>query len=465
MIMADLISSLHTGASGIFVNQAGMQVTGNNISNVNTSGYSRQTTIITSSDSLEQGGLLFGTGSTVDTIDRAGTTFITQQLIAQSSIFGEYNACSTPLSDIEQILDITESGLSTDIDNFFSAWQGLSDNPSGTTERQQIIQEAQDLAYHFQQIDQQLTEIVNSINSTIESTIPSLNENLAQIADLNQNIMQAELSGSDANTLRDQRDLLLQEVSEVCGASSYSDENGMVCMHLENGLPLVTGSTASSFSTERVAGLVQVNINVGGINSSLDAEDFNGAMKGLLQVRDEVIPDLEDSTDRLAYEIATAVNGLHSTGINQNGDPGTDLFNLTQPSDPLAAAWEGAAASITVNFDDPALIAAGTTGLTGDNSLTTEIAALQSDTTVYGSTFTEEYARIAAKAGLLVVSNEEKLNTGAQRLNEIAANRDSIAGVSTDEEMLMLIQYQTGYEAASNYLSVIKEMLDTLLNL
>ncbi len=463
--MGSLITSLYTGASGIYVNQTGVQVTGNNIANVNTGGYSRQTAVVTTSQSLEQGGLLFGTGSTVNTIDRAGDVFITSQLVSQSAIYGEYEAGNTPLSDIEQILDISDTSLSADIDNFFNSWETLSANPAGTTERQQVVQEAEDLADRFNQIDQQLTDVVDSINNSIESLIPTLNEELQQIAELNQSIMQAEVTGNSANTMKDQRDLLVQQVSESCGATIYSDGSGMTCMQLENGLPLVTGSVASTFSVDWTDGLAQVTLTSGQSDFSLDGEDFGGTLKGLHTVRDETIPEIQDDIDRLAYEIATAVNTLHTTGIDQNGASGTDLYSLVAPGDPLAPAWEGAAASIALNFDDPALIAAGTSGLSGDNSLTLSIVELRDTESIEGSTYSGEYARIAAKAGLLVSSNEQKLSDSIGFLNELSTKQDSIAGVSTDEEMLLLIQYQTGYEAASNYLAVVKEMLDTLMQL
>jgi flagellar hook-associated protein 1 len=463
--MGNLITSLYTGASGIFVNQTGVQVTGNNIANVNTAGYSKQTATVTSSTSLNQGGILFGTGSTVNTIERAGDIFITKQLVNQSAIYGEYEAANTPLSDIDQILDISDSSLASDIDSFFAAWESLSSNPAGSTERQLVLQEADDLANRFQMIDQQLTDVVGSINDSIESLLPSLNEQLLQVGKLNQSIMQTEVTGNNANTLRDQRDLLVQEISEECGATIYSDGNGMICMQLQNGLPLVTGSVVSTFAVERVDGLSQITLTSGQSEYSLDGDDFGGTLKGLLEVRDETIPEINNDIDQLAYELTNAVNALHTTGIDQNGASGTDLFSLVPPSDPLAPAWEGAAASIALNFDDSAMIAAGTTGLTGDNSVVLAIAELRDTGTVNGSTYSEEYARIAAKSGLVISSNEQKLSNSTELLNELTNKRDAIAGVSTDEEMLLLIQYQTGYEAASSYLAVVKEMLETLIQI
>ena len=463
--MSSLITSLYTGASGIYVNQTAVQVTGNNIANLSTTGYSRQTVNITSATQLEQAGLSLGTGSTVDHIDRAGDTFVTKQLIAQSAVYGEYEAASTPLSDVEQILSIGDSSLSSDIDSFFDTWEQLSANPGGVTEREGVLGAAENLANHFQQIDQQLTTVIDSIDSMIGSAIPSLNENLTQIAKLNNSIMQTEVSGGDANTLKDQRDLLVQEVSEITGASAYIDDKGMICLQLKNGLPLVTGNVASTLITTQVNGQTQVSLVNGQTSFSLDVNDLGGSLHGLLTVRDENIPEIRDDINRLAYEIATAVNTLHVSGVDQNGNSGQVIFNLTAPVDPTAPVWDGAAASISLNFNDTSMIAAGTSSLSGDNSLTLDMVAIRDAAAINGATYSEEYGRIVANVGLLVSSNEQKLSSSLELLNEISTKRDSISGVSSDEEMVLLIQYQAGYEAATHYLSVVQEMLDTLLQL
>lgn len=465
--MASLTTALATGASGIYTSQTAVQVTGNNIANVNTAGYSRQTANVVSAHPLTQGGLTFGTGSAVATIDRSGDSFIARQLIAQSATYGAYEAASTPLADIERILDIGDSSLSTDIDSFFDAWEELSTNPSGTAERQQVLQEAVDLADHFHLIDQQLTEVANSIDANVEAVIPDLNDQLQQIGDLNQSIMQTELAGGNANTLRDQRDLLVQEVSETCGATTFLDDNGMVCLQLPDGLPLVTGSVASSFATTKVDGRTEISLDSGSAPLSLNYQQFGGELRGMLEVRDTTIPTLRNEVDRLAYTLATDIDSLISTsgGIDRNGDPATDLFTLTSPTDPLADAWEGAAASIAVAFDDPDRIAAGSTSSTGDNSLCLAVAALRDTAAIDGATYSEEYARIAAKAGLLADGNDQQLSASTDLLDELNAKRDAACGVSTDEEMVLLIQYQAGYEAASRYIAVVKEMLDTLLTM
>jgi len=463
--MASLITSLYTGASGVYTNQTAVQVTGNNISNASTEGYSRQDATITSATSLSQGNLVYGTGSLVDSIKRVEDPFITEQLISQSADYGEYNAKSSPLQDIEELLAIDEAALSGDIDAFFDAWSELAANPDGTTERQQVILEAENIVYQANQISQQFADITTSINEDLEAIVPEVNDLLEQIASLNKSIQKAELSGSDANTLRDERDLLTQQVSESIGATSYTDEDGMVCLQLENGLPLVIADQATTLSTQQVDGNTELYLTSGSRTYSLTSEDFGGAVKGLMAVRDEVIPELVNDIDYLVYELATSVNAAHQTGLDANGDPAGEIFTLTAPLDPTAPLWDGAAASISVAISDTSLIATGTTGLAGDNELALTIAELDETASVNGASFTEEYGRIAAKAGLYVSSNEQYLSDSYSLLLDTTAERDAVSGVSTDEEMLKLVQYQTGYEAASRYLSVIQEMLDTLINL
>lgn len=347
--MSSLVTLLLTGASGIYANQTGVRVTGNNIANVNTTGYSRQVAAITSSTQVEQGGLLFGTGATVGSVERTDTTFITKRLVAAAADYGEYEAASSPLGDIEQILAIDETTLATDIDNFFDAWEALGSNPGESSERQQVLMEAEDLVDHFQQISGRLAE-----------------------------------------------------VGELCGATTYTDDNGMACLQLENGLPLVVGQVASTLSANRVDGLSQLSLTSGNSSYTLDNSAFGGSLSGLLDVRDTTVPELRDAC---------------------------------------------------------------VSGLAGDNSLCLDMAALADSPAIDGATYTEAYAKIAGKAGLLVSGNEDRLLAGLESVNALQDDRDAIAGASADEEMLLLIQYQSGYEAAANYLSVVKEMLDTLIEM
>ena len=185
-----IISSLYIGASGLSVNQKGIEVTGNNLSNLNTEGYTRQTLELSSTPTLEYDGQMIGSGATVSSISRETNVFVTRQLMTKSAEYGEENAKSTVLAEIEQIMSIDgDDSLSTSIDEFFDAWQELSNDPSATLERQQVMQVGENLAASFQTMVSDLGTVTNSINEDLEGKITSLNQQLQQIADLNVQIV------------------------------------------------------------------------------------------------------------------------------------------------------------------------------------------------------------------------------------------------------------------------------------
>ena len=458
-----LTASLYIGSSGLAINQKGIEVTGNNVSNVNTEGYSKQTLEVSSSPALEYNGQMIGSGATVSGISRETNTFVTKQLTNKSAEYGEENAKSIVLAEIEQIVDIEEGSISTSIDEFFDAWQELSSNPSGTLERQQVMQIGANLAGDFQAMVSDLNTVAESINTDLEGKITTLNRQLQEIADLNIQIVSAESTGISANALRDQRDLLLQEVSEVAGVSYYEESNGMVSVQLAGGQPLVTADTVSTLATEWDSGTLNITLTSGASTTQLDAGDFGGEVGGMLEIRDEYIPDLIEQLDILAYNLATAVNTVHSGGVDQDGNAGTDFFTFSSSgTDP----WDGAASTLTMALTDTSQVAAGLGTASGDNENTLNMVELQNTALIDGtSTLNEYFSAIAADVGLTVSQNTAALESAEDTLTQLQNMRDSISGVSTDEEMLLLVQYQSGYEAAAKYLTTVDEMLDTLMSM
>ena len=459
-----IISSLYIGASGLSVNQKGIEVTGNNLSNLNTEGYTRQTLELSSTPTLECDGQMIGSGATVSSISRETNVFVTRQLMTKSAEYGEENAKSTVLAEIEQIMSIDgDDSLSTSIDEFFDAWQELSNDPSATLERQQVMQVGENLAASFQTMVSDLGTVTNSINEDLEGKITSLNQQLQQIADLNVQIVSAESTGISANSLRDQRDVLLKAVAEIAGISNYEEANGMVSVQLSSGLPLVTADTVSTLATEWNSGVLDITLTSGASTTQLSADDFSGELGGMLELRDEYIPDLVEQLDILAYNLATAVNAVHNSGIDQNSNSGSDFFSFSSSgSDP----WDGAASTLTMALSSTSEVAAGNSATSGDNENTLNMVALQDQNLINGtSTLNNYYASIAAAVGLTVSENDAALASSEDCLTQLQNMRASVSGVSTDEEMLMLVQYQSGYEAAARFLTTVDEMLDTLMSM
>jgi len=465
--MSGLTSALNIGTTGLSTNQKGIEVTGNNVANVNTPGYSKQTLELSSTPTLQFNDQMIGQGAVVNAISREGNRFVTRQLIGKTADYGETDAKDIPLAEIERIVGIDEANLSRDIDQFFDAWQELSTNPAGGLQRQQVIQEGTDLSSNLRGMVGNLHAVQEGINDSLEGTIVDLNRQLEEIADLNIQIVSAEATGISANALRDQRDLLLQEVSGVTGISYFEESSGMVSVQLPSGLPLVTADTASEISTQWVSGSLQLNLTSGASTTTLSSSDFGGEIHGILELRDEYIPSLLDDLDKLAYELATAVNAVQTGGVDINGNPGIDFFSYGSTGPDL---WSGAAATLEMALTDSSQVAAGTIAAPGhqpgDNSNSLNMVALQDQPLVNGtSNFGEFYAQIAAGVGLEVSQNSLSLDSAEDALVQMQNMRDTTAGVSVDEEMLLLTQYQTGYEAAAKYLSTVDEMLDTLMRM
>ncbi len=173
-----------------------------------------------------------------------------------------------------------------------------------------------------------------------------------------------------------------------------------------------------------------------------------------------------DKLDQLAFGLANAVNTVHSSGIDANGNTGQDFFSYTSgtPHPP----WSGAAATLSMTLTNPNEVAAGSGGtyLPGDNSNCLKITGLQDKALINNSTINDYYNSIASDIGLEVSQNKQTLASTKDAMVQLQNMRDNTSGgVSIDEEMLMLIQYQTGYEAAAKYLSTVDEMLNTLMQL
>jgi len=467
--MSGLISSLHTGQSGLTVNQIGIEVTGNNVANANTEGYSRQVVQVASTPALEFNGTFVGQGASVSGISRTESALVTSQLVNKNADYGEAAAQTEPLATLESIVGISEGNLSSAMGDFFDVWQALSSNPGESAEREEVLQMGEQLAAAFVQMDQDLADLQESINQNITAEVDTLNSQLTQIADLNTHIVSMEASGVAANGLRDERDRLLQEVAGTAGIQYYEMDNGAVSVQLASGVPLVIAGNSFAITTERTDGTIQLSVATGASAVKIDNDDLGGTLKGLMTVRDETVEETRSQLDQLAWQFAESVNTVHSSGVDLDGNSGSEFFSLAGSSDP-DTPWAGAAGSISLALTDSNQVTAGTLSgsntQSGDNTNTLLMTALQDASTMGGNaTFQDYYDQIAAGIGSAVNRNSTAADASEDALVQLQNLRDAISGVSVDEEMVLLTQYQSGYQAAAKFLSVVQDMLDTLMTL
>jgi flagellar hook-associated protein 1 len=468
--MAGLFTALNAGRTSLEVNQKSIEVIGNNISNVNTEGYSRQSAVLTPYPSINVNGFFIGQGVQVSDVRRDHDTFITDQLQEKSIEFGLQHGQANPLAELERVFNITDDNLSTEIDSFFDSWQELSANPSGLVERDIVIQRGELLSERFHSIDNDLKSVQLNINDAIVSKVDGVNSKITEIAELNARIFNIEIQGQTANSAADRRDILAKDLATSLGVQTYYDSKGMMAVQLPGGLPLVQGNEAMSITAVQNGQELDLELSAGGITRTISLNNLGGEFYGLVNIRDTVIPGLKDNLDQLAYGITTAVNTVHAAGAGLDSVTGRNFFTPNTPAPP-ADAWKDAGRNMGVALTDSSQVAAATaptppaTVATGDNRNALLIANLGETGLIGSDTFNSYYGKMSSTVGIMTNQNTLSLGGAEDAMVQLQNLRDSLAGVSLDEEMINLIQFQRGFESSAKFLSTIDEMMASLMNL
>ncbi len=456
-----LYSALNAGRTSLQTNQKAIEITGLNVANVNTEGYSRQTPNLTPYPSLNFGGFFVGTGVTVGSVGRSHDVFLDGQIKDKSAEVGLESSMSNPLAELERVTGIGDGSLSDEFDQFFDAWRQLSTNPGGEVERQMVVQRGELISNAFVNVYNETQQVVKNVNNTIVSKIDGVNLYLDEVAQLNNRISSLELSGQEANSDRDRRDLLLREISGQIGSTSFETSNGTVSVQLPNGMPLVEGTESTHIVSTYSGTDVNLELDFGTTSIALDRTALGGEFRGLYEVRDVIIPDVVNRLDQLAYTFATEVNTMHQAGTDLNGNPGQDFF--VQP-----AAVLDSASSLAMNISTTAEIAAGTSSAPGDN--TNSLAILQLEQAQFAGlggndTLVSYYGKISATVGVETARNRQAQQGYEDSLIQLQNLRDGIDGVSLEDEMINLMKYQKGFEASAKFLATVDEMMGTLMTL
>lgn len=468
--MAGLFTALNAGRTSLEVNQKSIEIIGNNISNVNTEGYSRQSAVLTPYPSMNFGGFFIGQGVLVSDVRRDHDAFITDQLQEKSIEFGLQSGQANPLAELERIFNVTDDNLATEIDSFFDSWQELSANPSGLVERDIVIQRGELLSESFHSITNDLNSVRQNINDAIISKVDDVNSKITEIAELNTRIFNIEIQGQTANSARDRRDVLAKGLASSLGAQTYYDSKGMMAVQLPGGLPLVQGNAAMAIEAVPNGQELDLELSAGGVTRTIGLNNLGGEFYGLVNIRDVVIPGLKDNLDQLAYGITTAVNTAHAAGAGLDSVTGRNFFtpNTAVPPDDL---WKDAARNMGValtNSNQVAAAAAPTppaTVATGDNRNALLIANLGETALLGSDTFNSYYGKMTATVGIMTNQNTLSLGGSEDAMVQLQNLRDGLAGVSLDEEMISLIQFQRGFESSAKFLSTIDEMMASLMDL
>jgi flagellar hook-associated protein 1 FlgK len=312
------MDSFSIGLSGLDAAQKALDTIGNNIANAATEGYHRQRVNLTPGYTSQVGSVLLGGGVDVAGITRMIDHFLEQEILRQQSSLGQVSQEFATLRTVETAFGelSSGSGLNTAIDEFFNALQDLSAHPTEIIWQNQAVTAAQTLAYQFRTLGEFLTTLENQLGFEAENTMEQINTLINRITELNDNIEKIEISGGQANNLRDQRDQCITELSELINVDTQVKDYGVVNVSVA-GIPVVT----SSIQTELEVGLRsdgKLGISVAGVgNYSTDVQ--SGRLGGLLSLKNEIISGIHSDLDTLASAIIQQTNQYHVQGAGSEG--------------------------------------------------------------------------------------------------------------------------------------------------
>lgn len=468
-----LISLLDIGKKGIMTHQTSINVAGHNIANVNTPGYSRQEAVLSTALPHLTGSGSIGTGVDVQTVRRSYDSFVDGQLAFETSTFGRLDSKESALRKVELLFsDSTGIGLNSDISDFFNALHDLANNPQGDAERIALKSRGDILAGSFNSLSFNLEEIRKGLDGEIKMHVEEINVITSRIAQLNESIISVENESVVANDFRDERTQLIRELSEKVDINYFEGDDGVISIQGKGGFFLVNRNRSYELTTQTNAdGHVDVySVNEGGGTTNITTGINGGRIGGLLDARDTAIPGYIGEVDQLAYSITSEVNSQHQLGYALDGaTTGLDFFaDLSGlPSPP-----EGAAASMGVSTDITDvknIAAAGNPDSPGDNTNALALADIQRKLTMGGppstSTFDDYYSSIVADVGIDVRKAAAQLSHQESLIHQLDVRRESVSGVSLDEEMADLVRFQHAFEASARLISVADEMLDTIMGL
>ena len=390
-------------------------------------------------------------------------------MLQEKSIeYGLQDGQTRPLSELERIFSIGEENISTEINRYFDSWQELSANPSGLVERDIVIQRGELLSEKFHLTINDLNKVKDNINDSIISKIDDINSKISEIAELNDRVFTIEVQGQTANGSRDRRDMLAKDLATSLGVKTYEDSKGMMAVMLPNGLPLVQGVMPMELEAVSSGSDLDIVLHAGGATRPLDVNSFGGEFEGLVHIRDEFIPSLKDDLDKLAYEITEAVNIEHAAGAGLDGVNSRNFFTTNPAPPPGKPAWHDAAQNMSVEISNSNHVAAAAFSpnvASGDNRNALIISNLGEKATIGSDTFGAYYGKLTAQVGIESNMNQLALGGAEDAMVQLQNLRDGLSGVSLEEEMINLIQFQRGFESSAKFLSTVDEMMASLMQL
>ena len=454
--MPGLFGLLELGRRALSAQSAAMNVTSHNIANASTPGFTRQRANLAATlPSLTAQGLFIGTGVNLDSVGRLRDRFIDIQFRQASSSLGSATLRQNVLSQIEAALnEPSDSGLQSAMSSFFNSFQELANHPEAPGPRTNVLQQATRLVQTFNQMSTNFTTQRNNLAEDIGNKVSRINQLTHDIGELNSQIATMRGAGNEPSDLMDQRDLRLDELSQLTNVSASIDSQGSMLVSIGGTLVASNGSSLD-IQASMVAGSLKVSTT-----SGADISVTGGELSAVLDLHNNVIPGYMSQLDSLANSMITRVNAVHTAGYGLGNPPPTGVTFFTGNS----AGSMGIYSQISSNTN---FIAASSNGAPGNNETALALFGITNERLLDGNTKTlsQYYGGLVSTIGSAVSSAEGETSGVELVLGQIYAQRESVSGVSLDEEMTNMIRFQRSFEAAARIVNTTNELFDTILNM
>jgi len=453
--MSGLFEGLRVSLNSLSNWQTAMSVVSDNVANVNTEGYSRKRVVL---ESIPGDVRPYGTltqGAEISRIQSVRDNFLERRILAELQEFGTLEGQQFGLQQIESVFSGVGAGIPDQLSAFYNSFLELAADPSSISLRQAVISSGENLSSTIRDTAQNLDTLDLDNRAQIRDSVEKVNDLLNRIGRINDQLVPVEARGADGGALLDERNRLVRELSQEIGILTYETASGTHVITTATGKNLLTGSNVTELEVQNAAGGPQIMYKGQGITAEIKL----GRMGGYLEFQRNHLPTFKQALNDLAAELASSVNSVHQTGVDLDGNLGLDFFTVTAGDE---------ANTISVNLSDPRTVAASVPGAgVGDGTVAQQIADLRDQTRANLGDQSPHgfYSQLTFEIGLDTRFVRASLDTQSNILADLSQQRESVSGVSLDEEAVNLLQFQRSYQASARVIQVIDVLLEETINL
>jgi flagellar hook-associated protein 1 FlgK len=444
--MSSTFGGIQQATNSIGAARYGLEIVSQNIANANTPGYTRQASQQATVDAVAGVPTLYTKPAGPGGVQITGTARLNDPVLdarsrTEHARSGLADTNAAALTSIESLFpEPSDNGLSEQLNAFWKAWTPVANDPGSQAPRSVLLQRAATVASTLNAMSTSLSDVADSATQSLTQGIDAVNSAATQLGNINGQIAVAAATGANANSLMDQRDQLLDQLSTMVGGVATINANGSADV-VVGGQSLVSGVTVNAMAFNAGTNTV----SVGGTAVTL----VNGSASAFLSTLVTTVPAYQAQLDTVANTLAATVNAGQAAGYDLAGNAGGPLFGGT------------GAANLSVIITDPTLVAASSTpggNLDGSNALT--LSGKGAESTSADALYTKLVGNIGSSTALA----KQQQTTQSSVTASVDALRTSVSGVSYDEEVSNMLTFQRSYQASSRVLTTLDDLLDTLIN-